>query len=93
MARSRKKGYFVEKSLQKWVDRVNKVKDEGGQPAIIKTWSRKSTIAPDMIGLTFAVHNGEKHIPVFVRDEMIGHKLGEFAATRRFRGHAGEKKG
>lgn len=87
MARSVKKGPFVDDHLQKKVRRVN----DSGSREIIKTWSRRSTITPDMIGLTFAVHNGNKFIPIFVSENMVGHKLGEFAATRTFRGHKSEK--
>lgn len=85
MARSLKKGYFVDDHL------IKKVNDLNGrnEKRVIKTWSRRSTIIPDMIGHTFAVHNGLKHIPVFVTENMIGHKLGEFAPTRTFKGHAG----
>jgi small subunit ribosomal protein S19 len=87
MARSLKKGFFVEESLVRKVDVMN----EGGQKRVIKTWSRRSTITPDMVGHTIAVHNGSKFIPVFVSENMVGHKLGEFAMTRTFRGHAGKK--
>ncbi len=87
MARSVKKGPFVDEHLEKKVLKMN----EAGKREIIKTWSRRSTITPDMIGHTFAVHNGMKFIPVFVTENMVGHKLGEFAATRTFRGHRGEK--
>jgi len=85
MSRSLKKGYFVDHHL------IKKVTDLNGrnEKRVIKTWSRRSTIIPDMIGHTFAVHNGLKHIPVFVTENMIGHKLGEFAPTRTFKGHAG----
>lgn len=85
MARSIKKGPFVDDHLIKKVHALN----AGGQKVIIKTWSRRSTIVPDMIGHTFAVHDGRKHIPVYVTENMVGHKLGEFAPTRTFRGHAG----
>ena len=87
MARSLKKGFFVDPSLVKKVDAMN----ESGQKRVIKTWSRRSTITPDMVGHTLAVHNGIKFIPVFVSENMVGHKLGEFAMTRTFRGHAGKK--
>jgi small subunit ribosomal protein S19 len=87
MGRSIKKGPFVDPHLMKKVDRMN----ASGQKAIIKTWSRRSTIVPEMIGHTFAVHDGRKHIPVYVTENMVGHKLGEFAPTRTFRGHSGEK--
>jgi small subunit ribosomal protein S19 len=88
MARSLKKGPFIDKSLQKWVDRAK----AGGHKGVIKTWSRRSTVVPEMIGLSFAVHNGRKFIPVFVTENMIGHKLGEFAPTRTFLQHSGIKK-
>ncbi|MCC7304898.1 MAG: 30S ribosomal protein S19 [Alphaproteobacteria bacterium] len=88
MARSVWKGPFVEKSLLKKVDEAIK----SGSRAIIKTWSRRSTILPNMVGLTFGVHNGNKFIPVVVSDQMIGHKLGEFAPTRTFKAHSAEKK-
>ncbi len=85
MPRSTKKGPFVDDSLLKKVERI---RDEGGE-AVIKTWSRRSTITPDMVGLTIAVHNGRKFIPVYVNENMVGHKLGEFAPTRTFRKHGG----
>ena len=88
MARSLKKGPFVDIKLQKKVDKMN----EGGKKQVIKTWSRRSMITPDFVGLTFAVHNGNKFIPVFVIDNMVGHKLGEFAPTRTFRLHSGDRK-
>jgi small subunit ribosomal protein S19 len=88
MARSVSKGPFVDPSLRKKIQRSR----ESGDSRIIKTWSRRSTIVPDMIGLTFAVHNGRQHIPVFVTEHMIGHKLGEFSPTRTFRGHAADRK-
>ena len=87
MARSLKKGFFVDDSLVAKVDRQN----ESGQKRVIKTWSRRSTVIPDMVGHTIAVHNGAKFIPVYVSENMVGHKLGEFAMTRTFRGHAGKK--
>ncbi len=83
MARSIKKGPFVDKSLMKWVERAR----SGGFKGVIKTWSRRSTVLPEMIGLSFAVHNGRKFIPVFVTENMVGHKFGEFAATRTFVAH------
>jgi small subunit ribosomal protein S19 len=86
--RSIKKGPFVDEKLMKKV--MGMV--ESGEKKIIKTWSRRSTILPEFIGLTFAVHNGKKFIPVFVTENMVGHKLGEFAPTRIFRGHAGSEK-
>lgn len=85
MARSLKKGYFVDESLIKKVVAMN----ETGEKKLIKTWSRRSTITPDMLGHTLAVHDGRKHIPVFVTENMIGHKLGEFAPTRTYKGHGG----
>ena len=88
MARSVWKGPFVEKSLLKKVDDAR----ASGKIVVSKTWSRSSTILPNMIGLTFGVHNGKKFIPVMVTDQMIGHKLGEFAPTRTFTGHGGDKK-
>ncbi len=87
MARSLKKGFFVEPSLQEKVDDMN----NSGQKRVIKTWSRRSTITPDMVGHTLAVHNGMKFIPVYVSENMVGHKLGEFSMTRTFRGHSGKK--
>lgn len=88
MARSIRKGPFVEESLMKWVNRAK----EGAHKGPIKTWSRRSTILPEMVGVTFAVHNGRKFVPVFVSENMVGHKLGEFAPTRVFMAHGGEKK-
>ena len=87
MARSLKKGPFVDKSLMNKVKKVN----ESGKKEVIKTWSRRSTIYPEFIGHTFAVHNGKEFIPVYITDDMVGHKLGEFAMTRKFGGHAGQK--
>ena len=88
MTRSIWKGPFVHPSLLKKIDKLKDVPNK--KP--IKTWSRRSMIIPTMIGLTIAVHNGRQHVPVFVTDEMIGHKLGEFAPTRTYRGHAADKK-
>lgn len=88
MARSLKKGPFADAHLLKKVDAMN----ESGDKQVIKTWSRRSTIFPSMVGHTIAVHDGRKHVPVYISEEMIGHKLGEFAPTRTFRGHSGEKK-
>ncbi|MBF0312397.1 MAG: 30S ribosomal protein S19 [Oligoflexia bacterium] len=90
MARSISKGPFVDDHLIKKIDKSRGEKSKGG--VVIKTWSRRSTITPEFIGLTFAVHNGKKFIPVYVTDNMVGHKLGEFAATRTFHGHSGDKK-
>jgi small subunit ribosomal protein S19 len=84
MARSVKKGPFVDNSLLKWIERAK----TGAHKGPIKTWSRRSTITPDMIGLTFAVHNGKKFNAVFVTENMVGHKLGEFSPTRTFHGHS-----
>ena len=88
MARSLKKGPYVDAKLMKKVQSMN----ESGKKEVIKTWSRRSTIFPDFIGHTFAVHNGKEHIPVYVTEDMVGHKLGEFAATRKFGGHGDNKK-
>ena len=88
MARSLKKGPFIDPKLEKKVLVMN----EGGQKRIIKTWARRSLISPDFVGHTFAVHNGNKFIPVYVSENMVGHKLGEFSPTRTFRGHGGNKK-
>ncbi len=88
MPRSVKKGPFVDEHLMK---KVRKAKETGDRK-VIKTWSRRSMIIPDMVGLTFAVHNGRKFIPVFITENMVGHKLGEFAPTRTFYGHAADKK-
>ncbi len=88
MSRSLKKGPFVDSHLLVKVAQARAIKSN----KVIRTWSRRSTIIPDFIGLTFAVHNGKKFIPVYVTDNMVGHKLGEFAPTRTFYGHAGDKK-
>ena len=88
MARSAKKGPFIELKLLHRVEMMN----ETAKKAVIKTWSRRSTIVPAMIGHTLAVHNGKTHIPVFITENMIGHKLGEFAPTRKFGGHAGQER-
>ena len=87
MARSLKKGPFVDESLMKKVKEVN----ESGKKEVIKTWSRRSTIYPEFIGHTFAVHNGKEFIPVYVTEDMVGHKLGEFAPTRKFGGNGDDK--
>ena len=87
MSRSVKKGPFVSERLLKRINEMNK----SGKKAVLKTWSRASTIFPEFVGHTIAVHDGRKHVPVYVTEEMVGHKLGEFAPTRTFRGHAGEK--
>ena len=88
MARSLKKGPFIDKHLMKKVEKVN----ESGKKEVIKTWSRRSTIYPNFIGHTFAVHNGKEFIPVYVTEDMVGHKLGEFSLTRKFGGHGDDKK-
>ena len=87
MARSLKKGPFADAHLLKKVDAMN----AAGQKQVIKTWSRRSTIFPQMVGHTIAVHDGRKHVPIYITEEMIGHKLGEFAPTRTFKGHSGDK--
>ena len=89
MSRSTKKGAYVEESLYKKVEALN----AKGDKQVIKTWSRSSTIFHEFVGHTFAVHDGRKHVPVYVTEDMVGHKLGEFAPTRTFRGHAGTKTG
>jgi small subunit ribosomal protein S19 len=86
MARSLKKGPFIDAHLQKKIETAQAAMDK----RVIKTWSRRSTVVPQMIGLTLAVHNGNKFIPVYVTDNMVGHKLGEFSLTRSFRGHSGK---
>lgn len=88
MARSVKKGPFVDGHL---MEKINEVVDQK-QKRVIKTWSRRSTVIPEAVGLTFAVHNGRKFVPVFVTENMVGHKLGEFAPTRTFHGHSGDRK-
>jgi small subunit ribosomal protein S19 len=88
MSRSLKKGPFVDDSLAKKVGEMN----SQGDRKIIKTWSRRSTITPDFVGHTFGVHNGKKHIPIFISENMVGHKLGEFSPTRMFRSHGGRSK-
>ena len=87
MSRSIKKGPYVQEVLLKRVMAMN----EAGEKKVLKTWSRSSTIFPDFVGHTFAVHDGRKHVPVYVTEDMVGHKLGEFAPTRTFKGHAGSK--
>jgi small subunit ribosomal protein S19 len=89
MGRSIKKGPYVDHNLD---EKVTKMNAEGGRKTVVKTWSRRSTITPDFVGHTFAVHNGNKFIPVYVTEYMVGHKLGEFAPTRNFKGHSGSKK-
>jgi len=88
MSRSTKKGYFVQEALMNKIEAMNKRNEK----RVVKTWSRASTIFPDMVGHTIAVYDGKKHVPVYVTEEMVGHKLGEFAPTRTFRGHAGSEK-
>ena len=87
MARSLKKGPYVHPSLTKKIDAMN----EKNEKKVIKTWSRASMIVPDMLGHTIAVHNGKTHVPVYITEQMVGHKLGEFALTRTYRGHAADK--
>jgi small subunit ribosomal protein S19 len=87
MARSLSKGPFVDDHLLEKIERANK----SGDKRVIKTWSRRSTIIPEMVGHTLAVHDGRKHVPVYVTESMVGHKLGEFAPTRTFRGHGGDR--
>ncbi len=89
MARSVKKGPFVDDHLQKKIDAMNRTNEK----RVLKTWSRRSTVTPDMLGHTIAVHNGRKFIPVYVTENMVGHKLGEFSPTRTFYSHAGDRKG
>jgi small subunit ribosomal protein S19 len=87
MGRSTKKGPFVEERLMTRIEAMN----TSGSKQMIRTWSRSSTVFPDMVGHTIAVHDGKKHVPVFISEQMVGHKLGEFAPTRTFRGHAGDR--
>ncbi|GKH48695.1 MULTISPECIES: 30S ribosomal protein S19 [Anaerotruncus] len=89
MGRSIKKGPYVQPVL---LERVRKMNESGEKKQVLKTWSRASTIFPDFVGHTFAVHDGRKHVPVYVTEDMVGHKLGEFAPTRTYRGHAGARK-
>ena len=88
MSRSSKKGPYVEERLLQRIEAMN----TSGSKQMIRTWSRTSTVFPEMIGHTIAVHDGRKHVPVFIADQMVGHKLGEFAPTRTFRGHSGDRK-
>lgn len=88
MPRSIRKGPFIDYHLMEKIDKAKKA----GDKKVIKTWSRRSLITPDFVGLTFAVHNGKKFLPVFISENMIGHKLGEFAPTRQFKAHSGDKK-
>ena len=88
MARSIKKGPYIEESLMRKVEKIG----DSGAHKVIKTWSRRSTILPDFVGMTFAVHNGKKFIPVFVSENMVGHKLGEFSPTRTYYGHGSDRK-
>ena len=87
MGRSLKKGPFVDTSLLEKIEVMNR----GSEKKVIKTWSRRSTVTPDMVGHTIAVHNGRKFVPVYISENMVGHKLGEFALTRTFKGHSGKK--
>ena len=87
MSRSIKKGPYVDHNLQKKIDQLN----AAAKKVVVKTWSRRSTIIPEFVGHTFAVHNGNKFIPIFVNENMVGHKLGEFAPTRNFKGHSSKK--
>jgi small subunit ribosomal protein S19 len=87
MSRSAKKGPFVDERLLGRIEQMN----QAGQKSMLRTWSRTSTIFPEMVGHTIAVHDGRKHVPVFISEQMVGHKLGEFAPTRTFRGHAGDR--
>lgn len=87
MSRSLKKGPYVQNSLQKKLSKLNQLKAK----EVIKTWARSSTVTPDMVGHTLAIHNGKDHIPTFITENMVGHKLGEFAPTRKFYGHGGKK--
>ena len=88
MSRSAKKGFFVDEKLMKRINELN----EKNEQRVLKTWSRASTIFPEMVGHTVAVYDGRKHVPVYITEDMVGHKLGEFAPTRTFRGHAGSEK-
>lgn len=88
MSRSLRKGPYVQSSLKKKIDRVQ----AGGKNEVIKTWSRRSTVLPEYVGLTFAVHNGRKFVSVYITENMVGHRLGEFSATRTFRMHSGDRK-
>lgn len=88
MSRSLKKGYFVDPSL---MDKIRKSQASGDR-RVVRTWSRRSTIIPEMVGLTLAIHNGKTHLPVFITENMVGHKLGEFSPTRTYKGHAADKK-
>ena len=88
MSRSTKKGYFVEDALMKRIKAMN----DANEKKVVQTWSRASTIFPDFVGHTIAVYDGKKHVPVYVTEDMVGHRLGEFAPTRTFRGHAGASK-
>ena len=88
MSRSSKKGPFVQERLLKRIQTMN----DAGTKQMVKTWSRSSTVFPEMVGHTIAVHDGRKHVPIFVTEQMVGHKLGEFAPTRTFRGHSGDRK-
>lgn len=88
MGRSRKKGPYVDPKLMEKIELMNRT----GEKRVIRTWARASTIVPEMVGHTIAVHDGRRHVPIFITEEMVGHKLGEFAPTRTFRGHAGQER-
>ena len=88
MTRSAKKGPYIDANLEEKIVRMN----QRGEKRLIKTWSRRSMVIPDMVGLTIAVHNGKQHIPVLITENMVGHKLGEFSPTRTFKAHSGDKK-
>lgn len=89
MSRSVKKGPYINESLAKKVSAMN----SRNEKKVVKTWARASTVTPDMIGHTIAIHDGKRHVPIYITDQMVGHKLGEFAVTRHFRGHSGKEKG
>ena len=87
MSRSTKKGPFIDSNLREKIEKLNKTRDQ----KVIRTWARASTVFPEMVGHTIAVHDGRKHVPVFISEQMVGHKLGEFAPTRTFRAHSGDR--
>lgn len=88
MGRSRKKGPYVDANLMEKIETMNRT----GEKRVVRTWARASTIVPEMVGHTIAVHDGRRHVPIFITEEMVGHRLGEFAPTRTFRGHAGQER-
>ncbi len=88
MGRSRKKGPYVDANLMEKIEMMNRT----GEKRVVRTWARASTIVPEMVGHTIAVHDGRRHVPIFITEEMVGHRLGEFAPTRTFRGHAGQER-